>query len=255
MDPDAGSTSWDFLELVARWNLYGLPGLLSAVAIIVVVSLVRDRPAHPQVSFEGGPPRAGRVPQLLFVRPRLRTLRLIALIHVGLALRWGIGLIQELLTLRVQGIPQSFPVTGIVIPAVSIVANLAIGHGLWWFRPWSHKLAIRWDMVTAVVATLVAAWQWRYHAAVSLEQWPDYLVADGLPWFLLIVMLMPGTKSALKGPRGLPLSEDFPPETRRASWLSALLSLATALLLTVVTSTIAVDAVDWAVRSFASSPE
>ena len=65
-------------------------------------------------------------------------IRLIALTHLGQAIRAGVGLARELLTLQSQGIPQSFPVTGIVVPVIAIVANLAIGHGLFHLRPWGR---------------------------------------------------------------------------------------------------------------------
>ena len=63
-------------------------------------------------------------------------IRLIALTHLVQAIRAGVGLARELLTLQSQGIPQSFPVTGIVVPVIAIMANLAIGHGLFHIRPW-----------------------------------------------------------------------------------------------------------------------
>ena len=66
----------------------------------------------------------------------LAGIRLIALTHLAQAIRVGVGLARELLTLQSQGIPQSFPVTGIVVPVIAIVANLAIGHGLFHVRPW-----------------------------------------------------------------------------------------------------------------------
>ena len=154
-------------------------------------------------------------------------------------IRAGVGLAQELLTLREQGIPQSFPVTGIIVPAIAVAINLAIGHGLWRLRPWGRRLAIPWDALVAIVTALVAAWQWKYHASARLDQWPDYLVSDVLPWFLLVVMLLPGTRLLVRR---------APPGGRRR-WLSPV-SLAALLLLIVVASTLVVDVADWVVRSW-----
>ena len=129
--------------------------------------------------------------------------------------------------------------TGIIIPLVALVVNLAIGHGLWRLRPWGAAIGHPWDALVAIVSALVAAWQWKYHASVRMDQWPDYLVSDILPWFLLVVMLLPGTRLWFAGAR--------PAGGRR--WLSAV-SLAALLLLIVVASTLVVDVADWVVRSW-----
>ncbi len=240
MPPQAAPGSWDFLTLIAWWNLYGLPALLVIVALVVLFR-TRKRPVagSQQESLED---RRARV-----ARWRFKAIRTIALIHLGLAVRSGIGLVQELLTLRVQGIPQSFPVTGIVIPAAAVMANLAIGHGLWRLRTWGRWTAIVWDALVAMITALVTLWQWKFRATVRPDQWPDYLVADLLPWFLLIVMLLPGT-GMLFGPRRdvLSASKRVLPEgsQRRPSWLW----LAAVLLLMIVCSTLLVDATDWLVR-------
>jgi hypothetical protein len=133
-------------------------------------------------------------------------------------------------------------VTGIVAPAAAVVMNLAVGHGLWHRRPWGRRLVIGWDGLVALLTALIAAWQWRFHAAVRPDQWPDYLVSDGLPWFLLIVMLLPATRAAFT----TPASTDQTGETGgRASPLAPI----TFLLLVIVISTVLVDAAGWAVMS------
>src|SRR5690242_862933 len=117
MTPEAGPMDWDFPALAEAWNLYGLPAILFAVGTVLVIRLL----------MRGATATGGS---------RRTTMRTIALIHVGLAIRAGIGFAQELMTLRTQGIPQSFPVTGLVAPAVAVVMNLLVGHGLWHLRPW-----------------------------------------------------------------------------------------------------------------------
>ena len=139
--------------------------------------------------------------------------------------------------------------TGIIVPVIAIPVNLAIGHGLWRLRRWGRRVAIPWDALVAIITALVAAWQWKYRASARLDQWPDYLVSDVLPWFLLVVMLLPGTRLLFAGPRSAaaPGRQLLPAGGRR--WLSVV-SLAALLLLIVVISTLVVDVADWVVRSW-----
>ena len=127
------------------------------------------------------------------------------------------------------------------------MANLAIGHGLWRLQSWGRWAAIVWDALVAITTALVTVWQWKYRATVRLDQWPDYFVADVLPWFLLVVMLLPGTRSLFKLRREVLFAgnEASPgPRQRRLS----LLRLLALLLLIIVSSTLLVDAADWLVR-------
>jgi hypothetical protein len=235
--PDVEPMGWDFPTLADGWNLYGLPTLLALVVIAVICWRLRARRTLPEVEAHGQDTDAA----LLISRGAIR---LIALTHLGQAIRAGVGLARELLTLQSQGIPQSFPVTGIVVPVIAIIANLAIGHGLFHLRPWGRRAAITWNALVAIITAIVAAWQWRYHATVRLDQWPDYLVSDGLPWFRLVVMLLPQTRSVFMAGR------DRITEARRNAagcghgrlslvWLLALLFLI------VVLSTLLVDAAGW----------
>jgi hypothetical protein len=214
MIADAGSMEWDFPTIAAWWNLYGLPVLLLVVGAVIIRRFMRGTTD---------------------TEPRRITVRTIALIHLGQAIRAGIGLAQELMTLREQGIPQSFPVTGLVAPTVSVLMNLAVGHGLWHLRPWGRRVAIGWDALVAVLTALIAGWQWKYSASVRLDQWPDYLVSDGLPWFVLAVMLRPKTRAVFATPN--------PPD---AGSRSSPLSAVAILLLVIVISTVLVDAAGWA---------
>jgi hypothetical protein len=236
---------WDFPTLADGWNLYGLPALLALVVLAVICWRLRVRGTPPPAQMHGQESDAA-------LRTSLGVIRLIAFTHLGLAIRAGVGLGRELLTLQSQGIPQSFPVTGILVPVIAIVANLAIGHGLFHVRPWGRKAAISWNALVAVITALVAAWQWRYHATVRLDQWPDYLVSDGLPWFRLIVMLLPQTRCVLA------VSRDRLTDARRHApglgrtrfflvWLLALL------LLIVVLSTLMVDAAGWLASALSES--
>jgi hypothetical protein len=160
-----------------------------------------------------------------------------------------VGLARELLTLHSQGIPQSFPVTGLIVPVIAIPANLAVGHGLFYLRAWGRRAAMLWNALVAMITALVVLWQWKYQASVRLDQWPDYLVADGLPWIRLVVMLLPQTRLVFEAGR-----ERLTDVRRDASGLegrsfSAIWLLAL-LLLIVVLSTLAVDAAGWLADAF-----
>jgi hypothetical protein len=214
--------------LIGWWNLYGLPVLLVVVALALLIRR-RTRPAGDDAQQTS---------------PVLLTVRAISLVHVVIALRAGLSLVQELLTLRAQGIPQSFPITGIVIPAITMIVGLAIGHGLWHVRPWGRRAAIGWSALMAIVTGLVALWQWRFHAAVTLEQWPDYVVADALPWFLLAVMLLPAIRWLFQLPRARSAGVR---DVAGPPW--PLIEGLCVLLLLVAVSTLLVDATDWLVRA------
>jgi hypothetical protein len=235
--PDVEPMGWDFPTLADGWNLYGLPALLALVVLAVICWRLRMPRTRPPGEVNGQNIDAA-------LRTSLGVIRLIALTHLVQAIRAGVGLARELLTLQSQGIPQSFPVTGIVVPLIAIVANLAIGHGLFHVRPWGRRAAISWNALVAMITALVAVWQWRYHATVRLDQWPDYLVSDGLPWFRLIVILLPRTRCVftVSPDRITDARRNAPGLGRRRLSLVWLLAL---LLLIVVLSTLVVDAAGW----------
>jgi hypothetical protein len=225
MPDDAPASGWDFLTLVSWWNLYGLPVLL----ILVGLGLVAWRRKRQGISSRD------------FV-----AVRTMALVYLGLGLRAAVGLAQELLTLRAQGIPQSNPVTGMILPVVAVVVSLAIGHGLWRLRPWAHRVAIIWNVLAAATSALVTAWQWRYRAVVRPDQWPDYLVSAAVPWLLLVILLLPSVRAVFREPPALEVDSHSTSAPR-----PTLVSIALLLLLLVVASTLAVDALDWTMRSLA----
>ena len=236
MPPDVEPMGWDFPTLADGWSLYGLPALLAVVVLAVIWRRLSLRSSLPRLETNGA--------NDAILLDRLAAIRLVALTHLAQAIRAGVGLARELLTLQSQGIPQSFPVTGIAVPVISITANLAIGHGLFHRRPWGRRAAITWNAILAVITGLVVFWQWRYQATVRLDQWPDYLVSDGLPWFRLVVMLLPQTRAVFTAGRDRIMDARRKlPGLRRARlsviWLLAIL------LLIVVLSTLLVDAAGW----------
>jgi hypothetical protein len=209
--------AWDFLTLVDAWNLYGLPVLL---AIVVVVVLVRCRSRSVRAAWRAGS----------------RTVLLVGLIHVALACQALISLVQELLTLRVMGIPQSFvsPVGAVF----SSLVNPILAIGLLRHSRLVRRLAIAWYVLLSSLAALVAAWLIYYRVWVGLASWPDQLVAKVLPVLLLVVMFLPRIKRVFQA--------HVPEEEPRDGW--PLLSLLTLVFLIVVCSNLVVNAADWANR-------
>jgi hypothetical protein len=242
MPPAAKPSPWDFLTLVAWWNLAGLPALLCLVTLTLVIRQ-RLRAAAPQLvglAAKIAPPRSA-------LTPRTVAVRIIALIHSALGLRAGVWLAQEVLSMRAQGIPQSGPLRGIILPIILIIVNLTIGYGLWRLWRWARLGAIAWDALVVIVTTVIMLWQWRFHAPVRLDQWPDYVVADALPWFLLVVMLLPGTRDLFTGTKPRPARSGPAAAGWRASWPSPVF-LSALLLLLVAVSTLVVDLIEWVER-------
>jgi hypothetical protein len=220
---------WDFLTLVDWWNLYGLPILLGLVTIVV---LVRARSAR-----AGGVWRRGS-----------RTVLLIGLIHCVLGLQALVFLAQELLTLRVMGIPQSFvsPVTAIF----GSIVNPILAAGLLRHRGWARRVAIAWYAFLSSVAMLVVAWLFYYHVSVEAATWPDQLNSKILPLFLFVIMFLPGIKRVFetrnREERPTSVPADFDLVNKSASW--PILSVLTLLFLIIACSNLIVNAADWGYR-------
>jgi hypothetical protein len=229
---DGSATEWDFLTLVAWWNLYALPALLVVIAITIAVR-------H----------RSG--PTMTRWQDRSRSIRRIGLIHCALALHALISLVQELLTIRTMGIPASH--VGLVGSSISTIVNPVLAFGLLRQRRAARRLAIGWYVVLSLIAVRVVTWLWHYGADVDPATWPVELVSKVMPFFLLLVMLMPRTKQLFaKDARAKLLSEpdgalgSLPPTESPAGW--PVVSLLTQLFLIVVCSNLVVDVADWCYR-------
>jgi hypothetical protein len=230
---DGGRAEWDFVTLVAWWNLYGLPVVLVVVALAVVVR-------H----------GSGRTASLWM--DRSRSIRRIVLIHGALAIHSLVSLVQELLTLRTMGIPGSHVV--LVGSAISTLVNPALALGLLRMRQTARRFAIGWYAILSVIAVVIVAWMYRYGVDVDPATWPVQLVSKIMPFFLFLVMLLPltkrlfasGARSNLVGQSGdgegsIPLSQ------APAGW--PVVSFLTLLFLIVVCSNLVVDLADGVYRA------
>jgi hypothetical protein len=233
MPDDGDSTPIDFLTIVAWWNLYGLPVLLLAVVVVVLVRR-RARSAEGATQITDG----------------TLAVRRIGLIHYGLTVRAGIFLVQELLIMRTMGIPGSLV---ILIPsAIGVVINPLLGLGLRRRPPRRRTrwLATAWYTFLSVLAIYTTYWFWQFSPAVDPARWPDDVVWLGLPVFLWVVMLLPRTGCAFAKPTESTNPPGQPePAPRGWPWIS----LPALLFLIVLSSTVAVEAIDW-VRRLAIQP-
>jgi hypothetical protein len=229
---ESGETLWDFVTLVAWWNLYGLPALLVAVAIADVVRR-----------------RSG--PTTTRWHDRARSIRQIGLIHCALALHALLCLVQELLTMRTMGIPGSHVV--LVGSAISTLVNPVLALGLLRRRQAARRFAIAWYVILSLIAVVVVAWMFRYGVDVDPATWPVQLVSKVMPFFLLLVMLLPLTKRLfVKDARSnLPSQPgegggSLPPTDVPVRW--PVVSLLTVMFLIVVCSNLVIDMADWGYR-------
>lgn len=221
---------WDFLTLVAWWNLYGLPALLAlAVGALAVYRRVR-RPNTDRLSAAA-------------------TIQRIGLIHLVLGLRALVQFAQELQTLRTMGIFQSNPVSNL-ITALAVLINPLLGVGLWRFRPGARRMAIVWYLLWSSIAAWVTYWVWHYHAFVNPADWPDHVVGKVMPWFLLFVILRPQTRRLFSSQKSLAaspaaneaLAEEATPPSQPV-W--PIVGAAVLVFLLITCSTLLVDALDW----------
>ncbi|MGO9471128.1 MAG: hypothetical protein ACLQIB_28605 [Isosphaeraceae bacterium] len=227
---------WDFITLVAWWNLFLLPVLL---ALVVGTLVIRRRLRPAGFACQGD----------------VRTIRRIGLMHFVLGLRALIYLAQELQTVGTMGIFQSNPVSNL-ITVLGIVINPLLGIGIWRLRPGARRFAIVWYVLWSLTAAGVTYWILHYGAFVDPADWPDHLVGKALPWFLLLVMLLPQTRrlfspelkpEADRQARETPVEEAARPPQRAWPILAGLVIV----LLTVTCSTLVVDAADWIYRMVA----
>ncbi len=236
MNDDA--TAWDFLTLVSWWNLCGLPLVLVGAAALVFV----------------GPFSGGWRAKSDWRLDGMRIVRLVSFIHIGLALRASIALVQELLTLREMGVAESFP--NLILAVLGVLVNPPLALGLWRRRPAAWWLAILWYAFLSVVQVIVIRWLVEYHVKFERIWWPSYAAGRVLPFCLLVVMFLPRTRRAFAtkakpdataAPREEAIAglDSLTPQKGRSAPRWSLVSALTLLFLIVVVSTLALDAADW----------
>jgi hypothetical protein len=239
--PDALETiAWDFLTLVDCWNLYALPVLLAVVAVALTIR-ARARSRRAASAWCDGS----------------RTVLLVGLIHLALALGAWISLAQELRSVFATGNAEShFSLVSAFIRSL-VYPILAIG--LVRRRPWARRLAIAWNAFLALLAVLVVAWLYYYRVGIDIAAWPEQVVPKIRPFFLVVVMFMPNIKKVFaahaKGvvPKVQPsnLDEASPRATPGSCWPA--ISVMALLLLIVECSNLIVSTADWGIRLLSES--
>ena len=224
---------WDFITLVAWWNLYGLPVLLAVVAVVV---LIRSRSRAATTTAWDSSQIVCRI----------------GLIHSALAIQAFILLVQELLTLRTMGIPESL--ISLVAGLIDTVVNPILAVGL--LRRWSlaRRLAIAWYAILSLLGILVIAWRWYYLVPLDLATWPELAASRIMPLFLFVVMLLRRIKRVfVRGSKPEPQSANTSNRELASPLTDApigwpVVSLATLFFLIVACSNLIVDAADWGYR-------
>jgi hypothetical protein len=227
---------WDFLTCITWWNLYALPALLLVTGVFIFVQNRRRKTTDPAaINFDAR-----------------RVVRIVALIHLGLGFHGAIRLVQELLTLRMMGVTESF--ANFIVESLAVIVNPLLAIGLWLARPMARFSAIAWYLFLSAIAVIVTHWYWYYHVPVEPRTWPNHLAGKLMPLFLLVVMFLPRVKQvfarkkkALLPPNEIDSTEPAP--ALHGRW--SIVSLVALLFLIVVGSNLAVDSADWIERSVA----
>ena len=177
--------------------------------------------------------------------------RIVTFIHLGIALHAAMRLIQELLTMRVMGVPESF--VNLIEELVLVVVNPLLAPGLWLARPSARWLAIGWYAFLSVLGVIVSVWVGpscgdRFNLVARFLRRQGDAVLSAL-------LHVPATSErvfarAKKGPAaGVELTASAPATTPGRRW--SIFSAITLLLLMVVVSSLAVGTADWIERSVA----
>ena len=117
-----------------------------------------------------------------------------------LGLHGAILLVQELLTMRVMGVTESF--ANFIIESLvgdrqsaagsRVLARAGGGLGI---------SAIGWYLFLSAIGVIVVHWYWRYHVPVEPRSWPNHLAGKVMPFFLLVVMFLPRVRRAFARPK------------------------------------------------------
>ena len=204
---------------VSAWNCLGLPLLLVVYLILAI-----------------------RRPESASWADRRRSVRIIGLIHYGLAL-WLITAVGSALwAARAMEAVAAQVVLSEVAPALPIAFDLPLGFGLRRLNRWARWAALPvWLLRTAFAAWLV--WlAWRYGAAFDRTEWPSAFAGRIMPLIVLIVLLLPGTARALR---------KNGEEKATPGKVDVVVALAVRGMLIVLGSVVLTDAIDCLVRAVA----
>jgi len=230
--------SIDIIGLIEAFNLYVLPPIL----IVVVVGTL----AHRRRASDDGVPPDDDASLRLDRLDRERTVRLIGLLNLGLALRAFVMAIPEFQAYYISGNFSIFAMINIGMPLVVAALNLPIGLGLWWLRPWARWAEVVWNLLLSALALPLFVWLWRLGASITLAEWPDIAVSKVLPPLLVLLMLSPATARVVSAEHRALVARTphlSTSRTRRSLTSSLIVGF-----LVIVGSVVVVNSLDWAIR-------
>ena len=173
--PDFETLDATWRWLVSAWNCLGLPALLAVCGILLLRR--EDRAAWAD---------------------RRRSVRVIGLIHYGLAL-WSILAVGSALwAARAMEAVAAQVILGEVAPALPIAFDVPLGFGLRRLNRWARWAALPVWLLRTVFAAWLVSLAWRYGAVFDVTEWPSAFAARVMPLIVLAVLLLPGTGRALR---------------------------------------------------------
>jgi hypothetical protein len=217
----------DLVGLVAAFDLYVLP---PAVAAVVLYAIVRGR-------------RSGVHDPL---RDRERAVRWVGLLNYGLALRALLMVVPEVVDYARFGAFPSFPVVNVFWPLAMAVAHAVVGLGVRRLRPWGRWSELALNAIAVGFLLLAAARIWSFGESFDLAFWPELVAARVLPFFLLVVMLLPRTARVFSADYRASVAGRPPAPTPVVK--PSPVTLMTLAFLVILGSVVAVNATDWMIR-------
>src|SRR5262249_29965462 len=149
---------------------------------------------------------------------------------------------QELLTMRVMGVSESF--ANFIVESLAVIVNPLLAIGLWLAKPTARFAAIAWYLFLSIIALIVVQWYWRYHVPVQPVTWPNHVCSRVMPLFLLVTMFVPRVKQVfVRQKPGARPSDEFGANELAARRIPrwSVVSLVALLFLIVVASNLAID--------------
>ncbi len=231
--------AWDFRTLLAWWNLYALPALLLAAAVLVFVKNRRSSTNNItgiDIGLDGR-----------------RLVKIAALIHLGISVQALVRLTQELLTMGEMGVTESF--ANFVGQTLSVVINPLLALGFWRSSRATRWAAIGWYALLSVIGVNITVFNFRFHVPVDPIWWADFFAGRLMPFVLLFVMFLPRVRRVFARRKPGQTAGTEPAATEPSPATSprwSIISIFAVLCLIVVYSNLAVDTADWVERSIAA---
>ncbi|MHC5538815.1 hypothetical protein ACYOEI_11385 [Singulisphaera rosea] len=230
----------DTIGLIESFNLFVLPPL---VAVVVFGEFLWGRRASQDPSVSHGEAEATRGEWL----DRERTVRRIGLLNYGLALQAVVSIVPEIQNYLATGSFWSFAVVAVYVPMIVIAVNVVIALGLRRLHAWARWMEVVWNLLTLAVTLPLEAWRWRFGAALVPSEWPERIaVLNVLPFFLVVVMLLPGTARVVSAKHRALIAET-PGATGEPTRRSVVSSLTLGFLI-ILGSIVILNAIDWVIR-------